>query len=144
MPKGVWIVCEVKNIRKKVDGVGEMVSCFVDENLGLGLRLTTAERERVNTYRVQRGRAPFAEGETPGRCHLAYENTEEGFAEILKQTQDVTDLYEVLYPGHQVVFEFDKELAVGEVIPHKLFEARHALTMISDFLTVALMAAQLP
>lgn len=110
MPKGVWVVCQVKNIRKKVDGVGEMVSCFVDENLGLGLRLTTAERERLNTYRVQQGRAPFAEGETPGRCHLEYGKSKEGywgFAEMLKQTQDVMDMYAVLFPGYQIVFEFD-------------------------------------
>jgi len=110
MPRGVWKICGVKILRKKVDGVGEMVSCFVDENLGLGLRLTTDERERLNAYRRQRGRAEFEPGETPGRRHLEYGKTKDGywgFADILKQTEDVMDLYEVLFPGHQIVFEFD-------------------------------------
>ena len=64
-------------MRKKTDGAGEMVSAFVDENRGFGLPLSPAELEKVNAWRISRGKAPLTA--TPGVQYLEYGKNRQGY-----------------------------------------------------------------
>lgn len=59
-----WVAQGVSGFGGKSEGPGEIVSAFQDETRGFGLRLSTAELERVNVYRRGLGRKDLAT--TPG------------------------------------------------------------------------------
>ena len=112
LPRGEWVICGVSTMRKKSSGVGEMVSAFTDEVRGLGIPLTDEELAKVNAWRLNRSdggdKRPLKK--SPGIEYLKYGKGKEGYwryDDIEKQTMDMLDVYEALYPGYQAVMEFD-------------------------------------
>ena len=114
----------VRGLRKKCDGPGEMVSSCQDDLLGFGLPVSAAELQKLNDWRrakygpaACRSRGGLPAGKTdllisPGHRFLNYGKAEgkDGHwtCELLaKQTDDVLDLYECLYPHLQIVGECD-------------------------------------
>jgi len=98
--------------RKKTEGMGVMVSGFVDEQRGFGCPGTAEELERVNAARDELygpGTKPKLEA-SPGVRFLEYGKNKDGYwtaADMAKQLEDMIDYYECLYPGWQLIFEFD-------------------------------------
>ena len=112
VPRGFWAILGVVNMRKKTEGVGEMASYFVDEELGLGLKLTDEQLDEVNAFRARRtdggDKSPLLI--SPGERYLKYGKDKEGYwgyEDICKQAMDVLDVYETLMPDRQVVMELD-------------------------------------
>ena len=112
LPRGEWVICGVLNARKKSDGVGEMASVFVDEVRGIMMTLTEEELDKVNAFRANRkdGGDTSPLDASPGARFLQYGKNREGYwgyNEIARQVADVIDVYETIYPEHQVVIEVD-------------------------------------
>ena len=98
----------IRGLRKKTDGAGEMVSGFKDELRGFGHPLTPAELAIVNAYRAEHGK-PKLDG-SPAVRFLTYGKSKDGywtFEHFEKQTSDILDMYEALYPGAQILVEVD-------------------------------------
>jgi hypothetical protein len=114
----VWKVDDNGKLRKKGKGEAEMVSAFTDSVKGFGLKMTEAELQQVNVFREAQGRLPLTE--SPGLRFLRYGNVQRGTTvsstvqytswnneKMLQQTIDYMDAAEVLYPNHQLHFQFD-------------------------------------
>jgi hypothetical protein len=43
----VWVVDDIRDMRKKGDGAGEMLSAFQDESRGFGFQMTADELAKV-------------------------------------------------------------------------------------------------
>ena len=85
-----------------------MVSAFVCEVLGFSLRLTEAQLATVNAYRATQDREPLEH--SPGIRTLKYGEHKEGYwchEDFMAQLHDVLDVYEALFPFHQVIGETD-------------------------------------
>ncbi|CAM9286210.1 unnamed protein product [Sphacelaria rigidula] len=103
-----WVIQGVRDLRKKTEGAGEMISAFQDEMRGLGLSLTKDELERVNKFREERGRPALQR--TPGSRHLVFGKNKGGywgFEQFEKHVVDAMDVLEVIEPEKQIVFEVD-------------------------------------
>ena len=103
-----WVVKEIRGLRKKGDGAGEMVSGFKDELRGFGHPLTTEELGIVNAYRKARGKPPLSG--SPAVRFLTYGKHKDGYwtyEHFAEQAADILDMYEALYPGTQVLMEVD-------------------------------------
>jgi hypothetical protein len=114
LPHGVWIICEVRAIRKKSDGPGEMVSAVQDKVRGFQFPMTEDELRRVNAFRAtgacrsENERTPLTE--SPGLRFLKYGKNKEGYWDydmFAAQVAELLDCIEALYPGHQIVLEVD-------------------------------------
>ena len=81
IPRGFWAIHGTVNMRKKTEGVGEMASCFVDEEIGLGLQLTDEQLDEVNAFRARRtdrgDKSPLRI--SPGERYLKYGKDKEEY-----------------------------------------------------------------
>ena len=129
LPKGIWIIDGKHGMRKKTDGPGEMVSGWQDEERGFGLPMTEVELMLVQDWQRQHGRKEEDIIKTsPGVEFLQYGKNKEGywtFEHFLKQTMDVLDVLEALYPERQVVIEVDHSQGHAKLDP----DALHAKSM---------------
>ena len=121
----MWRVDGVCGLRKKTDGPGEMASCFQGDVLGFGLPITVEQLAMVNAHRrAKYGQDAFDEANkdapyfkedlelTPGTRFLNYGNAvgKDGYwtyEHLARQSDDVLDMYEVLYPKYQIIGEYD-------------------------------------
>jgi len=106
--RGEWQFKAVKNMRKKTEGVGQMVSMFVCENLGAGLPLSSEQLKKVNQFRLKNGREELTE--SPGLIMFKYGSNRDGYwryENVEEQTILVMDVYEALFPKVQLVMEYD-------------------------------------
>lgn len=103
-----WVVNNVRGLRKKTDGPGEMVSGFKDEIRGFGHPLMPEELHLVNAFRKARGRNPLTS--SPAVRFLSYGKNKDGYwtyENFAEQVVDLLDMYESLYPNAQVLLEVD-------------------------------------
>jgi len=112
VPRRFWAILGKVIMRKNMEGVGEMASYFVNEELGLGLQLTDEQLDELNVFRARRtdggDKSPLCI--SPGARYLKYGKDKEGYwryDDICKQAMDVLDVYEALMPSRQVVMELD-------------------------------------
>ena len=115
----VWKVNGKGQLRKKGQGEGRMVSAFVDSARGFGLPMTDDELAAINASRTARDPQAEPLTESPGLRYLKYgkmttaagtTSGKEGSwdnEKMVQQTIDYMDAAEVLYPGHQIHFQFD-------------------------------------
>lgn len=103
-----WVVQNVRGLRKKTDGPGEMVSGFKDEIRGFGHPLVAEELALLNTFRRVRGREALTA--SPAVRFLSYGKNKDGYwtyEQFAEQVVDLLDMYESLYPTAQVLLEVD-------------------------------------
>lgn len=103
-----WVVNNVRGLRKKTDGPGEMVSGFKDEIRGFGHPITPEELSLLNAFRKARGREALTT--SPAVRFLTYGKNKDGYwtyEHFAEQIVDILDLYECLYPNAQVLLEVD-------------------------------------
>lgn len=103
-----WVVQNIRGLRKKTDGPGEMVSGFKDELRGFGHPLTQEELGLLNAFRQARGREPLTS--SPAVRFLSYGKNKDGYwtyEHFSSQVVDILDMYECLYPTAQVLIEVD-------------------------------------
>eukprot|EP01043_Picozoa_sp_COSAG02_P043525 COSAG02_NODE_3799_length_6215_cov_11.385710_1_plen_882_part_00 len=115
----VWKVNGKGQLRKKGQGEGRMVSAFVDSARGFGLPMNEDELAAVNASHTAHDPQAEPLTESPGLRYLKYGKmtTAAGTAsgregswdneKMVQQTVDYMDAAEVLYPGHQIHFQFD-------------------------------------
>eukprot|EP00733_Pompholyxophrys_punicea_P000146 Pompholyxophrys_punicea_v1_NODE_24_length_5258_cov_21.593175.p1 type:complete len:471 gc:universal NODE_24_length_5258_cov_21.593175:1821-3233(+) len=85
-----------------------MISAFVDETRGFGFEVTAEELARFNIHRREIHRPEF--DCSPGMCFLEYGKNKEGwwdYAKFAEQVVSFMDMFEFLYPNHQLLLEVD-------------------------------------
>ncbi|CAN0453430.1 unnamed protein product, partial [Pylaiella littoralis] len=103
-----WVVQEVRGLRKKTEGPGEMVSAFQDDRHGFGLPLTDDVLQAVNARRKEKGKEVLTR--SSGLRFLQYGKNKDGYwgyDEFKEQIEDVLDVFDVFEPDMQVVVEID-------------------------------------
>jgi len=107
-----WAVHGYRGLRKKAEGVGVIISGFVDELRGFGFpMMTNEELERATVERrvcCEKDHLPLKVW--PGVHFLEYDKSKAGYwmaADSAKHLEEVIDCYEWLYPGYQLHFSFD-------------------------------------
>ena len=103
-----WYVQEIVGLYKKGQGKGVMVSAFVSEQVGFGLKIAVDQLEAVNAVRAKYEREPL---DADSLCTLFdYGKNKKGYwnyEHFALQVQDVMDVWEACYPEEQILFEVD-------------------------------------
>lgn len=108
LPSMIYLINGKSQLRPKTDGPTLMVSGFTDEYRGFSLRSTNQELDAVNEERDQEGKPRFTE--SPGMKIIAPGKSKDGYwcaEDVIQQTEEVMDYYEILYPNKQLLFLFD-------------------------------------
>ena len=98
---------EIK-LRPKSEGVGVMVSAFQSEIDGFGIQLSAEKLAEINVKRVAAHKVPLES--SPGVRFLDYGKNKEGYwdaAMMETQVSDIMDVFEHLYPNHQLLLKID-------------------------------------
>lgn len=108
-----WSVNSTVSMRSKSDGPGVMVSAYQCEKLGLGAgTLTAADLVKFNEWRRHPDRHGDAAADLlcwPSEVFFAYGKAHGywGSEHTAQQAADMIDLHLYLYPGYQMLGEFD-------------------------------------
>ena len=109
--KNIWIIEEIRGVRKKSEGQGEMVSAFQCEERPFGLKISEEERTGiVNPHLESLGLTPLEPDSSPGLLFFKYGQHREGYwdyAKFERQVSDVLDVMEALHPDRQFMIEVD-------------------------------------
>ena len=98
-----------------------MVSAFMDATRGFGFPLTPSELAGVSSARAERGRTPLLC--SPGKAWLSYGSNDEGYWNYDKfsvQVTELSDCFDYLYPGHQMILEVDHSSGHTKTLPGRL------------------------
>jgi len=100
-----------RGLRKMTEGMGVMISGFVDVLCGFGFPMTNEELGRATAARrVCCGKDHLPLKAWPGVHFLEYGKSKAGYwmaADSAKHLEEVIDCYEWLYPAYQLHFSFD-------------------------------------
>ena len=118
-----WAIDGQQTLRTKSMGIGRMVSAMCSREFGLGLYLSAEQLERVNHMRRQKkygdeDAAIYLLGSSekkdlltsPFIRYLEYGKGKDGYwsyNHMVLQLEDCTDVFKVLYPQFDIVFELD-------------------------------------
>ena len=113
---GAYTEAQINRVQTKVLLCLWMV--FMDATRGFGFPLTPSELEGVNSARAEMGRTPLLC--SPGKAWLSYGLNDEGYWNYDKfsvQVTEITDCFDYLYPGHQMLLEVDHSSGHTKKLP---------------------------
>ena len=103
-----WMMDGFKKMLPKSKGTGIMTSTFVDGFRGLGIPLSEDELKKVNEYRKTNNKSELKD--SPGLIFFDYGKNKQGYwdnVNMCDQVDCVIDVFKIIYPTYQLLFEFD-------------------------------------